>query len=134
MDIVKPPIQHMQYMYRDQVYADIWFNYFLTFIKVTTYSDDWLHLPFGRKPDAEVTLADLDFMLEERCFERGRSDAKQLLKSMDIPCYDPLAIVRVTNGFLIGDWEWIRFDNDPKDISLEALQQKWLNDVNSKKI
>ena len=126
MAIEPPPIQHMQYMYRDELYADIWFNYYLGYIKVKTYTDDWLHLPFGRKTDDEVTLADLDFMLEERCFERGRKDAKQLLDSMGIPCYDPLAIVHVTNGYLINDWEWIRFDNDPAGLTIEDLQRKWL--------
>lgn len=112
-------------MYQDSIYADIWFNYYLNYIKVKNRSDDWYHLPFGRKAEAEVTLADLDFMLEARCFERERGDAEQILKDMGLPCYDPLAIVRITNGFLVDDHEWIRFD-DPMELSLEALQQKWL--------
>lgn len=123
--MIEAPIQHIQYMYCDKIMADIWFSYARNYIKVQTYSEDFLHSPFGRKEDNMMTLTDLDVMLEGRCFERVRGDCEQILKEMGIPCYDPLAIVHQTHGYLANSYEWIRFDDDPSELSLAALQKKY---------
>ncbi len=119
------PIQHMQFMYVDKLHTDIWFSYFKNYIKVVNHSDDWLNLPFGTKDPSQVTLADFDRALEDRCFERTCAGAKLYLAALNLDCYDSLAIVHKTHGYLYNDWVWIRFDDDPTEMSLEYLKRQF---------
>ena len=49
---------------------------------------------------------------EERSFERGRGDIKNILKSLNIDYYDPYQIVQKTHGTLWDDYYWIRFNEE----------------------
>lgn len=113
--------QHMQFMYDDKLMTDVWFNYHTNYIRVVNHSDDWRNLFFGRKKPDEITLADLDYVLEDHCIPRSRANVKEYLHNIGLDIYDPLAIVHITHGFVANCKEWIRFDDDPSYICLQYL-------------
>ena len=50
---------------------------------------------------------DFEYFLEDRCFPRTRDHAKEILRDMRIPFYDPLLIIEKTDGYMEGDHQWI---------------------------
>ena len=50
---------------------------------------------------------DFEYFLEDRCFPRTRDHAKEILREMNLPFYDPLLIVEKTQGRMEGDHQWI---------------------------
>ena len=67
-------------------------------VKFENFTDDPILCPFGVRKSA--TIKDVEEFLESRCFPRQRANAKQLLHSIGLDVYDPLAICRITNGFM----------------------------------
>lgn len=61
------------------------------------------------------TIKDIYELLESRCFDRGRPDRGRLLKLLGLEEYDPIAITKVTKGFMVADNLWIRYDGDTTD-------------------
>ena len=51
--------------------------------------------------------ADFEYFLEDRCFPRTRDHAKDLLREIGVPFYDPLLIIEKTKGYMEGDYQWI---------------------------
>ena len=77
-------------------------------IKIRNWTDDLLHRAFGCIE--EPSWADFEDFLRDRCFPETRGNAKQLLKDMGLPGYDPLAIVEKTKGRMAEDRLWLRFE------------------------
>ena len=50
---------------------------------------------------------DFTWFLESRCFPKTRDHAKDILKEMGLPFYDPLLIIEKTDGRMAGDEQWI---------------------------
>lgn len=65
-------------------------------------------LPFPEHP----TWKQLMNFFEDRCFERGRGDVRQILKVLELDFYDPYLIAQKTRGQLWDDFYWIRFEGD----------------------
>lgn len=53
------------------------------------------------------TWDDFTWFLESRCFPKTRDHAKDILKEMGLPFYDPLLIIEKTDGRMAGDEQWI---------------------------
>ena len=64
--------------------------------------------PFGSW-GSEATIEDVEKLFESRCFPRTRGNCKQILKSGGIDFYNPIEIVRKTEGRMTDDSFWIRF-------------------------
>ena len=46
-------------------------------------------------------------VVTERCFPKTRDHAKEILKELGLPFYDPLLIVEKTKGYMAGDQQWL---------------------------
>lgn len=121
---IKPVVQHMQFMSEDTPICDVWYCLATNYIKVVNHTDNWLTLPFGKKDPSTVTLEYFESILEEfYCFPRTRDKCQEILASMGLCCYDPLAIVHMTHEFMWGTHEWIHFDDDPPGFNYEQLRR-----------
>lgn len=74
-------------------------------IKIQNYTDKIIFRAFGVV--TEPIWADFEYFLEDRCFPRTRDHAKDILREMGVPFYDPLLIIEKTKGYMAGDYQWI---------------------------
>ena len=58
----------------------------------------------NRKP----TWDDLQIFLKDRCVPQERDGLKYYLSDLGLDCYDPLAIIRKTEGRMAEDSCWIK--------------------------
>ena len=95
----------MNYMNRDNLCTTIDIDFKHEKIQIQNYTE---HIPlraFGvvEKPDWK----DFEIFLEDRCFPRTRDHAKDILRDIGVPFYDPLLIIEKTKGRMEGDHQWI---------------------------
>lgn len=62
--------------------------------------------------DNEIDVFRLSTILETRCWQRDCRNIDNYLKKLDIPYYDPLAIVKKTHGVSYNDFLWFRFNGE----------------------
>lgn len=62
--------------------------------------------------DDEMEVFKLSNILETRCWQRDCCNIDNYLKKLDIPYYDPLAIVKKTHGVSYHDFLWFRFNGE----------------------
>lgn len=62
--------------------------------------------------DDEMDVFKLSTILETRCWQRDCRNIDNYLKKLDIPYYDPLAIVKKTHGVSYNDFLWFRFNGE----------------------
>lgn len=74
-------------------------------IYIQNYTDQIPLRAFGVL--TEPKWSDFEYFLEERCFPRTRDHAKEILREMNLPFYDPLLIIEKTQGYMEGDHQWI---------------------------
>lgn len=85
------------------------------------------HLPvllFGMNGKATPTAARLDKFFADRCFPSTRQNAKELLAIAGLTLYQPKLICRKTHGIVAHDHYWIRYADDPSDLSYASLMQE----------
>ena len=63
-------------------------------------------------PADRITRYQLNSVLEQRCFERGREDILQILQRLGLQEYDPYQIVKRTHGVSYNDFLWFRFPGE----------------------
>lgn len=63
---------------------------------------------FGRKETP--TWDDLQSFLEERCIPRSRSGIREYLEAIGVEEYNPLEIIKKTNGRMAEDDQWIKLE------------------------
>ena len=108
----------MRFMYKDTVVCDVWYNFWTDKVYFKNYTSDWLLLPFGRRDSSKMlTIADLNFALEDYTFPETRYNCKEVLEALGLDCYDRYAIVRKTHGTIWNSQTWIKFDDDPPELS-----------------
>lgn len=118
MKIDTPKDRLMHFMHKDTVVCDVWYNFSTDSVHFKNYSSDFTVLPFGSRKDTQkLTIADLDFALEEYTFPETRYNCKEILRALGLDCYDRFAIVRQTHGAMYNTQLWIKFDDDPPEIS-----------------
>lgn len=95
----------MNFMNRDVLCTTIDIDFMHEKLYVQNYTDEIILRAFGvvEKP----TWADFEYFLEERCFPRTWDHAKDILREIGVPFYDPLLIVEKTKGYVAGDHQWI---------------------------
>jgi transcriptional regulator with XRE-family HTH domain len=62
--------------------------------------------------DDEMDVFKLSTILETRCWQRDCRNIDNYLKKLDIPYYDPLALVKKTHGVSYNDFLWFRFNGE----------------------
>lgn len=75
--------------------------------------------------DEEIDVFRLSTILETRCWQRDCRNIDNYLKKLDIPYYDPLAIVKKTHGVSYNDFLWFRFNGENltwKDVAPRRLR------------
>lgn len=65
--------------------------------------------------------ADFQYFLEDRCFPKTRDHAKEILRELGVPFYDPLLIIEKTKGRMEGDHQWILI------LKKDGMQMKQMN-------
>ena len=91
---------------------------------------DHSHLPvllFGMDGKAVPTAARLDKFFADRCFPSTRQNAKELLAIAGLTLYQPKLICRKTHGIVAHDHYWIRYADDPSDLSHQPLPLRFYN-------
>lgn len=118
MEMNIPKDRFMQFMYKDTAVCDIWYNFYTDRVSFKNHSSDWTLLPFGRREDTEIlTIADLYFALEDYTFPETRYNCKEILESLGLDFFDRFEIVRKTHGAMCNTQMWIKFDDDPPELS-----------------
>lgn len=56
------------------------------------------------------TWEDLQYFLEERCIPRARAGLREYLESIGVEEYDPVEIIKKTEGRMAEDNQWIRIE------------------------
>lgn len=74
-------------------------------VKIENKTDEILDTAFGVKQTP--TWEDYEHFLEERCFPRSRDKLKLVLQDVGVQCYDPLQIIRKTQGRMHDDHLWL---------------------------
>lgn len=91
----------LKVFYKDDQIADI------TIInnKITDIScwDPTKLTPFTKQNEDKITIAVINDFLEDRCFEKCRPDKDDLLKMLGLTEYNPLEIVKKTDGRMLHD-------------------------------
>lgn len=100
----------LNYMFDATLCAVINVDFSTKDVHVENLAEDIFYRPFGvlENPSFE----DFKSFLEERCFPRTVHHVKYYLKRLGLEVYDPLDIVRKTNGRVYGDKFWIEIVND----------------------
>ena len=90
------------YKHDNKIVARIYVDYIRDKVKVINYTDNFLEKPFGANDNP--TIKDFEDLVEDRCFPRSRDMMKLHLQELGIGCYEPLDIIRQTQGKLEGDY------------------------------
>lgn len=110
---------YMQLFEKDTLLAEVEFDPVAEKVsKYITHTDDIWKLPFGAcmSPDYEWVVS----FLESRCPSRERLDLKEVLGSLGLDVFDPLAIVQTTHGVMWNDYFWVKFDDE--DLSYDSVK------------
>lgn len=83
----------------------IYVDYKTETVKIENKTDEILDTAFG--VTESPTWEDYERFLEERCFPRSRDKMKLVLKDVGVPVYDPLQIIRKTEGRMYDDNLWL---------------------------
>ena len=122
----------MCFLYRDQLCTTIDIDFRHEKIAIQNYTKKIPLRAFGVVE--HPTWDDFTWFLESRCFPKTRDHAKDILKEMVLPFYDPLLIIEKTDGRMAGDEQWIlmeqiRLDNQlpvkKTDHTSKGDQLKW---------
>ena len=77
-------------------------------LSVENTTENIVKTAFGKN---EVpTWEDFQSFLEERCVPRSRSGIREYLETIGVEVYDPLEIIKKTNGRMAEDNQWIKLE------------------------
>lgn len=74
-------------------------------VEAENYTDVMIFTAFGRNQNP--TWEDFEFFLKERCMPETRAGLREYLEDIGVGEYDPLAIIRVTQGRMAEDNQYI---------------------------
>ena len=74
-------------------------------LHVENLATDYLKLPFGNNPNP--SWADYQHFLENRCIPKTRAGLQEYLETIGLDSYEPLEIIRKTQGRMAEDDLWL---------------------------
>ena len=74
-------------------------------LHVENLATDYLKLPFGNNPNP--SWADYRHFLENRCIPKTRAGLQEYLEAIGVDSYEPLEIIRKTQGRMAEDDLWL---------------------------
>ena len=77
-------------------------------LRVENHTEEPVKTAFGKK--ALPTWADFEAFLEERCVPRGRAGLRDYLNSLGLAEYDPIEIIKKTEGRMAEDSQWLKVE------------------------
>ena len=77
-------------------------------LRAENCTDNLVKTAFGK--NLLPSWTDLEAFLEERCVPRQRSGLREYLEALGLDEYDPLAIIRKTQGRMAEDDQWMEVD------------------------
>ena len=77
-------------------------------IRIENHTDHILKTAFGN--NMEPTWEDFQHFLEERCIPRTRAGLREYMESIGVDEYDPMEIIKRTEGKMAEDDQWIRME------------------------
>ncbi len=75
-------------------------------LQVENHIEEPVKTAFGKKD--LPTWADLEAFLEERCVPRGRAGLRDYLNGFGLAEYDPIEIIKKTEGRMAEDSQWLK--------------------------
>ncbi len=72
---------------------------------IENLATDYLKLPFGNNPSP--SWADYQHFLEDRCIPKTRAGLQEYLETIGVDSYEPLEIIRKTQGRMAEDDLWL---------------------------
>ena len=75
---------------------------------VENYTDRVIKTAFGN--NFVPTWEDLQYFLEERCIPRARAGLREYLEAIGLDEYDPVEIIKKTEGRMAEDDQWLRIE------------------------
>lgn len=102
-------ILKFEYYYVDKLCTRCVVDYNKESIKVENFTSELVLQAFG---NWKLTMDSIDEFFRERCFEETRVDRDVLLEMLGLHNFDAEAICRKTHGMVIGDYFWVRFDDE----------------------
>ena len=72
------------------------------------YTENIVKTAFGNNP--APTWSDLENFLEKRCVPRSRSGIREYLETIGVESYEPLKIIKKTEGRMAEDNQWIKLE------------------------
>ena len=74
-------------------------------VHVENFTTDCLKLPFGNNKNP--IWKDYQHFLEDRCIPKTRAGLQEYLEAIGVDSYEPLEIIRKTQGRMAGDDLWL---------------------------
>ncbi|MCR5179318.1 MAG: helix-turn-helix domain-containing protein [Lachnospiraceae bacterium] len=96
------------YMFEDQLCTLIDADEVTQRVEIKNFTDNIQFRAFGR--NTEPTYHEYEEFLESRCFPKERDKMKLELERLGIPFYDPIMIIKKTEGRMAEDHFWIRIE------------------------
>lgn len=77
-------------------------------LKIENQTDYMIKTAFGN--NIAPTWDDLQYFLEERCIPRTRAGLREYLETIGVDEYDPVEIIKKTEGRMAEDDQWIKME------------------------
>lgn len=120
-DLVRPGPDYtmrIDYMLHDDILTVIFVDFANERISIKNFTDDLIFRAFGVVE--APAWDDFDYFLRSRCFPETRGYAKQILRNLNIDCYDPLQIAEATGGKTAEDDMYMVFHTFPRGEAQDA--------------
>lgn len=77
-------------------------------LSAENYTDNIVKTAFGK--NTAPIWEDFNNFLEERCIPRSRSGLREYLEAIGIEEYNPIEIIKKTNGKMAEDYQWLELE------------------------
>lgn len=98
----------MQFYDGDALCTEICADFTDKSISAKNYTENIVKTAFGN--NKTPTWQDFENFLEERCVPRSRSGIREYLEAIGVEEYDPLEIIKKTNGKMAEDNQWLNLE------------------------
>ena len=99
-------IKILEYYNMDKLCSRIYADYSDKEVKVENFTENLVKTAFGK--DSYISWEQYMAFLEDRCISRNRDGIREYLESIGLYEYEPLEIIKKTEGRMAEDSQWIK--------------------------